>query len=156
GWRHNDAIFLAPVARELGPEWATVTAPVVALGWQGLLRRLVAGSDVERIPPQPTPLLDAADLIGLSIDDVEASIRLSRLVNLVRPGARLLVTRGDRGGTLLTSHRPARSTLRAYPAIPSNDVVDPTGAGDVFLAALLATMLEGTRLGADDIAARLT
>ena len=95
-------------------------------------------------------------MVGVSADDLEPRARLSELVDLVRPGATLVVTRGDRGGTALTSRRPARSTLRAYPAIPSNGVVDPTGAGDVFLAALLATAIDGARLGAVDMAARLT
>src|SRR5438477_11161973 len=95
-------------------------------------------------------------LLGVSIHDVDRDVRLIDLVDLVRPGATVAVTRGDRGGTVLISRRPARSTLRAYPAIPSNGVVDPTGAGDVFLAALLATAIDGARLRAVDVAARLT
>jgi sugar/nucleoside kinase (ribokinase family) len=156
GWRDNDAVFLGPVAAELPPAWASVPAPFVALGWQGLLRRLRPGSDVERVAPEPGPLLAAADLVGVSTDDIGAGVRLRELVDLVRPGATLVVTRGERGGTVLVSRRPARSALRAYPAIPSNGVVDATGAGDVFLAALLAATLDGARLGTEDLAARLT
>ncbi len=146
------AVLLGPVAGELGDDWALVPGPAafVALGWQGLLRTLVDGRDVERLAPAAGPLVARADLIGLSIDDIEADVRLSRLVDLLSPGASLLVTRGDRGGTVLTSRRPARSSLRAYPATPSNGVVDPTGAGDVFLAALLATIVDGPTLGVDD------
>jgi len=155
GWRATDALFLGPVAAELGPEWAGLPAPFVALGWQGLLRRLVAGTDVQRIDPAPSPLLDAAGLVGVSIDDIDPGTRLSALVDLIRPGAALVVTRGDRGGTALTSRRPARSALRAYPAIPPNRVVDATGAGDVFLAALLASTIDPSRIGTDDMAARL-
>ena len=156
GWRHNDAVFLGPVAGELGSAWASITAPFVVLGWQGLLRRLVPGEDVERIAPRPEPLLAVANLVGVSGDDVDPRVRLGALVDLVRPGATLVVTRGDRGGTALVSRRPARSTLRAYPAIPSNGVVDPTGAGDVFLAAVLGATLDGARLGVESLAARLT
>ena len=155
-WRTNDAVYLGPVAAELGREWATLLAPLVALGWQGLLRRLTAGTDVERVAPIPAPLLAVADLVGVSEDDVDPAVRLSDLVDLVRPGATLVVTRGERGGTVLISRRPARSILRAYPAIPSNGVVDPTGAGDVFLAALVATVIDGARLGAEDLTARMT
>ena len=155
-WRANDAVFLGPVAGELPSEWAAVTAPLVALGWQGLLRRLVAGQDVTRIDPKPEPLLAVADLVGVSVDDLDPAARLSQLVDLISPGATLAVTRGDRGGTLLTSRRPARSSLRAYPAIPSNGVVDATGAGDVFLAALIAAEIDGSRLGARDVGSRLT
>jgi len=153
-WRANDAVLLGPVAAELGPAWAAISAPMVALGWQGLLRRLVAGADVERVAPQPEPLLARADLVGVSVDDVGPA-RLRDLVDLVRPGAMLAVTRGDRGGTALVSRRPARSILRAYPAIPSNRAIDPTGAGDVFLASLVATAIDGARLGAEDLTARL-
>ena len=155
-WRANDAVLLGPVAAELGAEWATLSAPLMALGWQGLLRRLVAGADVERVAANAHPLLAIADLVGVSVDDVDGGVRLSELVDLVRPGATLVVTRGDRGGTALVSRRPARSILRAYPAIPSNGVIDPTGAGDVFLAALVATVIDGARLGAEDLASRLT
>jgi len=155
-WRGNDAVFLGPVAAELPPAWASVSAPIVALGWQGLLRRLVTGADVERIAPGPGSLLAAADVVGVSSDDVDPQVRLSELVDLVTPGSTLIVTRGDRGGTALVSRRPARSNLRAYPAIPSNGVVDATGAGDVFLAAFLAATVDGARLGADALGARLT
>ena len=150
GWAlEAAALMLAPVAGELPEEWAGVAGAdaLVALGWQGLLRELVAGRDVARLPPAVGPLVTRADLLGVSSEDVGAEVRLRDLVDLIRPGASLLVTRGDRGGTLLTSRRPARSSLRAYPAIPSNGAVDPTGAGDVFLAGLVATALDGTRLG---------
>jgi sugar/nucleoside kinase (ribokinase family) len=153
-WRANDAVLLGPVAAELSPVWASISAPIVALGWQGLLRRLVAGADVERVAPRPDPLLARADLVGVSVDDV-GPVRLRDLVDLVRPGATLAVTRGDRGGTVLVSRRPARSILHAYPAIPSNGAIDPTGAGDVFLAALVATAVDGVRLGVGDLTARL-
>jgi sugar/nucleoside kinase (ribokinase family) len=155
-WRRSDAVILGPVAGELDAGWATVAAPLVALGWQGLLRGLIAGADVERLAPRRDPLLAVADLVGVSVDDLDPAVRLSDLVDLVRPGATLIVTRGGRGGTALLSRRPARSILRAYPAIPSNGVVDPTGAGDVFLAALVATAIDGLRLGAEELADRLT
>jgi sugar/nucleoside kinase (ribokinase family) len=156
GWQNNRALFLGAVAGELDASWATVSAPFVALGWQGLLRRLVAGADVERLAATPQPLLAAADLVGVSIDDFGVETPMRDLVNLVRPGATLVVTRGDRGGRALISRRPGRPGLRAYPAIPSNGVVDATGAGDVFLAALLATVIDGPRLGVEGWAERLT
>src|SRR4051794_21488329 len=76
-WTATDALFLAPVAGELGPDWARATnagrsredssgvgvgdgdghaedrgdARIVALGWQGLLRTLAPGEPVRRRPP---------------------------------------------------------------------------------------------------------
>ncbi len=155
-WRTSDAVLFGPVAGELGPAWESVASAYVALGWQGLLRRLEAGMDVRRVPPAPHPLLAAADLVGVSIDDVEPGTRLGALVDLVRPGATLAVTRGDRGGTVLMRRRPARSALFAYPAIPSSRLVDATGAGDVFLATLLAATIDAARLDTGTMAGRLT
>lgn len=142
-WRSAGAVLLAPVAGELGPEWATAArvGSVVALGWQGLLRRVVRGEAVARVAPGPHAFLTVADLIGLSADDLTSDLRPRDLVDLIRPGATVVITRGDRGGTALTSRRPARAALHAYRAIASDRVVDPTGAGDVFLAALLAIRL---------------
>lgn len=143
-WRRPGPMILGPVAGELGEGWAKVAGSesLVALGWQGLLRRLVPGQPVTRLAPAAGALVERADVIGVGVDDVGPDARLSALVDLIRPGATLVVTRGDRGGTALTSHRPARSTLHAYPAIPPDRLVDPTGAGDVFLAALVAASID--------------
>ncbi|HLX35269.1 MAG TPA: PfkB family carbohydrate kinase [Candidatus Limnocylindrales bacterium] len=149
GWAIDaNAVVLAPVAGELRDGWSGVANgdAVVALGWQGLLRGVVAGRDVSRIPPAAGPLVARAELLGVSEEDVGPDVRLRDLVELIRVGSTLVLTRGERGGTALTSRRPARSSLRAYPAIPSNGVVDATGAGDVFLAALVATAIDGSRL----------
>lgn len=154
GWAGADAVLLAPIAGELGPEWSAAgqarvarRAPavdgsrprgMVALGWQGLLRRLERGRPVTRAAPIPHALLAAADLVGVSADDLGSETRPRDLVELIRHGATVVITRGPAGGTALTSRRPARAALHAYRGVPADRVVDPTGAGDVFLATLLA------------------
>jgi sugar/nucleoside kinase (ribokinase family) len=152
-WRSppGAGVLLAPVAGELGPEWASAApaGSLVALGWQGLLRRVVRGLSVDRVAPVPHAFLEAAQLIGLSADDLAADVRPGALVDFLRPGATVVITRGDRGGTAFTSRRPARALRQAYRAIAPDRVVDPTGAGDVFLAALLATMLRPRSSDAD-------
>jgi sugar/nucleoside kinase (ribokinase family) len=147
-----DALVIAPVAGELDDSWAALAdgapAPLVALGWQGLLRDIAAGRDVERRAPVGGPLLTRADLAVVSADDLGPTIRPADVVPLVRPGATLVVTRGERGGSAFS--RPlggGRSALRTYTAPEPERVVDPTGAGDVFLAALVATAVDGERLG---------
>lgn len=149
-WRPAAAMLLGPVAGELSPDWLDVGAAgsPVALGWQGLLRRLVPGEPVHRLDPVDHPFLRRATLVGVSADDVGPEQRLRDLVDRIAPGATLVVTRGDRGGTALTSRRPARSALLAYPAIASDAVIDPTGAGDVFLAALFAWSIGAVEGGA--------
>lgn len=156
GWANADAVFFGPIAGELGPEWAAVTPGTVALGWQGLLRRLEPGQPVARLGPTSHPLVAAADLVGVSADDLLAAAHPRQLVDLIRPGATVVITRGLRGGTALTSRRPARAAVHSFHAVPSDRIVDPTGAGDVFLAAVLAAILAGPELEvAEDWPSRL-
>lgn len=137
-----DAFFAAPVAGELGAAWAAVCPPLTALGWQGLLRELRPGADTARRPPVRTALLDAATLVGASRDDFAAGTTVASLARLLGPSTTLVLTEGEVGGlTIRTSPDGMAGPARRYPAIPSDRTVDPTGAGDVFLAALLATRL---------------
>jgi sugar/nucleoside kinase (ribokinase family) len=151
-WRRAPGWILAPVAAELPPDWAQLPADdaFVAVGWQGLLRELEAGEPVRHVAPRPDPIIRRADLVGLSRDDVDRNVPLADLYGLLRRGASLAVTQGDRGG--LVAHgahgdRDAALELRHYPAVPSHELVDPTGAGDVFLAALAAARIEPRLVG---------
>lgn len=140
------AWMLVPVADELGPEWATEPGAVafVAVGWQGMLRTLVAGEMVRRRAPQRNELVARANLIGLSRDDLAPATSPSDLLRLIGTHAELVVTEGDRGGSIsgpATGDDRRRSTRR-YPALRSDELVDPTGAGDVFLAAIVAARLD--------------
>jgi sugar/nucleoside kinase (ribokinase family) len=145
-----DAVLFAPVADELGEAWASVApvAAVVGLGWQGLLRTLVAGQPVRRRAPRPSALLRRADLVGLSRADVEPDQPIAELEGTLGPGTSILLTDADRGGFLCSAGHPSgRRRWHAYEAIPADAVVDPTGAGDVFLATLLAARVDPRRFG---------
>ncbi|HEX3427928.1 MAG TPA: PfkB family carbohydrate kinase [Candidatus Limnocylindrales bacterium] len=151
-WLGAPGWILAPVAAELPPEWAVAPpeAALVAVGWQGLLRELTAGEPVGHIAPRPDPIVRRADLVGLSRDDVDRNLALADLYALLRRGASLAVTQGDHGGLIAHGARTDREAaleLRHYPAVPSHEVVDPTGAGDVFLAALAAARIEPRLVG---------
>lgn len=139
-WSAAPLWLMAPVADELPESWAQIPGPdaLVALGWQGLLRDLVRGAVVRRRAPRQSALASRAAIVGLSRDDLDPDASEASLVRLLRSDAVLLVTDGDRGGvrTRLAAGRPIER--RRYPALPANVVVDPTGAGDVFLAAYLA------------------
>jgi hypothetical protein len=148
-WRAVQGWILAPVAAELVDEWAAVPpeAAIVALGWQGLLRRLVPGEPVHHVGPADHPIVRRADLVGISRDDVAADQPLTELYALLRPGAVLAVTQGDRGGVVADGSPGEPLHLRHYPAVPSHAPVDPTGAGDVFLAALAAARVQPRLVG---------
>lgn len=142
-WRTASDWVLAPVAGELRVEWGSApgAAARVALGWQGLLRDLSHGGAVTRRPPEPSPLLSRADLVVVSRLDLDPGLRISELGPILRPRATLVVTDGDLGGTVWRSDGVRAATVRRYPAIPAAGVVDATGAGDAFLAGLVAARL---------------
>jgi sugar/nucleoside kinase (ribokinase family) len=145
GWtRGNDAVLLGPIAAELGAGWARFAAGTrhVALGWQGLLRDMTAGSDVRRVDPCASPLLDAASLVSVSRDDLAEGQDPRHLLALLRPDATLVVTHGEEGGRILSRGADGAVRDEPYPAISSDRIVDPTGAGDVFLASMLAARLD--------------
>ncbi|HET7701961.1 MAG TPA: PfkB family carbohydrate kinase [Candidatus Limnocylindrales bacterium] len=151
-WRAAPGWILAPVAAELPPAWADVPSSeaIVAVGWQGLLRELEAGQPVRHVTPRPDPIVRRADLVGLSRDDVDRDVALADLYGLLRRGASLAVTQGDQGGLIVHGahgDHEAALELRHYPAVPSRAAVDPTGAGDVFLAALAAARIEPRLVG---------
>ncbi|HET7031239.1 MAG TPA: PfkB family carbohydrate kinase [Candidatus Limnocylindrales bacterium] len=154
-WRDAPGWILAPVAAELPAAWADLPAAeaLVAVGWQGLLRELVPGEPTHHVAPRPDPIVARADLIGLSRDDIDRETELADLYRLLHRGASLAVTQGDRGGLIVHGAHSAHGEpeaaleLRHYPAIKSHRPVDPTGAGDVFLAALAAARIEPRLVG---------
>jgi len=153
GWLGSAAWILAPVAGELQGDWAAAPSQeaIVAVGWQGLLREVRAGEPVRGLTPRASPLLARADLVGVSRGDLPPDQALDDLCRFLRPGATLLVTAGEDGGIVAEVGPDGPRRLYRYPAVPADRSVDPTGAGDVFLAAVLAARarpgLVGGRIG---------
>jgi fructokinase len=136
-WRAAPAWYLSPVADELPDGWAAIPpGALVALGWQGILRALEGGAPVRPRPPAPRALVRRADMVSMSTEDLEPGADLRGLLRLLRTGALCTLTHGGRGG-LAFAVSPGAPRMRRFPAVAAA-VVDPIGAGDVFLAALLA------------------
>jgi sugar/nucleoside kinase (ribokinase family) len=142
-WLASPAWSLVPVADEVDDGWTELIGAdaTVAVAWQGMLRRLEANAHVERIPPRERPILRRADLIGLSHLDVAKDTTLHELTQFVDPGARLLITQGGHGGLLVTTGPDGPTEVLRYLPTRTDREVDPTGAGDTFLAALLTAFV---------------
>ena len=148
-WLASPAWSLVPVADEVPDAWAERIGSdaTVAVAWQGMLRRLVAGSRVERVPPTERAILRRADLVGMSHHDVGAATTLDELTRFIHPGARLLVTQGGHGGLLVTTGPDGPTEALRYLPTRTDREVDPTGAGDTFLASLLTALVRPGLVG---------
>jgi sugar/nucleoside kinase (ribokinase family) len=147
-WADARIWFMAPVADEVDDAWADV-APAstgVVLGWQGLLRNLAAGETVGRRRPVARPLVRRADLVALSEHDVGDEVSETELLAMLRPGAQLVVTQGAKGGRAIAIHPDGTAHAPVgYGPAAAGLAVDPTGAGDTFLAALIVASVERSR-----------
>jgi sugar/nucleoside kinase (ribokinase family) len=148
-WLAAPGWSVVPVAGEVRDDWADVIPPDahVAVAWQGFLRDLRAGEHVRQLAPQGSPIIRRADLIGVSRDDLAPDVALETLQRLVRPGADLLITEGDAGGLLMRLEMDVAPERLRYRSPVSDQEIDPTGAGDTFLAALHASGLRAARPG---------
>ena len=130
-WRDPDVLFLGPVAGEVPAGTpAGFAAEVVGAGAQGWLRAFDAeGNVTSREWPDPGADLAGVHVLVLSEHDVPRAAEAARDLLTFVPIVAL--TRGWVGSRLFT-----RDGVQDVPTLPREEV-DPTGAGDVFAAALL-------------------
>jgi sugar/nucleoside kinase (ribokinase family) len=148
-WRGPDVLHLAPVLGELdvGAFAAASGARLVGLGVQGLVRDVRPDGAVAPRPWEPEPAaLAGVHAAVVGEDDVRGQRDLvARLAAAVPVVA---FTHGARGCEVIV-----RGQTRVVGVHPAREV-DPTGAGDVFAAALLLALARGedpvdaARLGA--------
>ena len=141
-WRAAPIVLLGPLAQEMAPEFATLfprqPGRIIAATPQGWLRRW---DENRRVWPTPwlaaAQVLPALDVLILSHDDLlpfadgnrAASDAMLAQWSMSVP---LLVATDGRHGATLFQH----GTAERFPAFAANEL-DPTGAGDVFAAAVL-------------------
>jgi sugar/nucleoside kinase (ribokinase family) len=140
-WRACSIVHLAPVAQEVDAALSGAF-PGALLGAtpQGWLR---AWDDAGLVRPaewrERDHVLSHLRALVLSQDDIaqEAVAADAAIAELARGVPVMVVTRGAAGADLLE-----RGGCVRVPALPTREV-DPTGAGDVFAAALFVALAEG-------------
>ncbi len=133
-WRSAPVVHLGPIAQELDTTLTPDRFPgaLVGITPQGYMRTWDAAGRVSPIPwAQAAAMLPAATVTILSQEDLGFSQDLER--DYAARASRLVVTRADLGATLYT-----HGERRDFPAPVIAEVRHPTGAGDVFAAALLS------------------
>lgn len=136
-WRSAPVVHLGPIAAET-PESMVTSFPGALLGVtpQGWMRSWGSlPGPISYVPWQPAPaLLRQIGALILSIEDVRGDEALVR--SYAKHCPLVALTRSAQGSTLFLHGEPHQ--IPAYPATER----DPTGAGDVFAAALLVRLHE--------------
>ncbi len=128
-WKKAPLVHLAPVADEVDPLLATAfPGALLGITPQGWMRQWdQVGHISYRSWNDGSIILSKVGAVVLSIEDINGDEGL--VCTMARQAAILVVTRGADGCTVFVDATP-----HTIPA-PQTDVLDPTGAGDIFAAA---------------------
>jgi hypothetical protein len=134
GWLDAPLVHLAPLVNEVDPTIASqFPDATVLLTPQGYMRQWGSDGKVNFKYWLDQDMLRAVDILVCSRQDIadapELEYKFGDYVDHV------IVTNGDQGG--MYYHDGIAEPYAAYPVVET----DPTGAGDVFAAALLSSML---------------
>jgi sugar/nucleoside kinase (ribokinase family) len=126
-------VHLAPIIGEGDPQIAHMFRnATVLLTLQGWLRRVEADGRVRFKRWFDPYALRSIDIVVFSEEDIVEAPDMEQA--FAQSVSNLFVTRAERGGTYYRNGEP-----NSY-GTPQVEVINPTGAGDVFAAALLASL----------------
>jgi len=140
------AIHIAPVAGEITYEVAKKLkncADLLSLDPQGLVRNFGEKGSVTHSSLTDKRILELVDIYKSSSNEIKAVTGLSRLNSAIKAvhdyGVEtVIVTLGMKGAVL-----SIEENVYNVPAYKSEKIIDPTGAGDVFIGAFLAEYIHG-------------
>jgi sugar/nucleoside kinase (ribokinase family) len=140
------AIHIAPIAGEVAygvVEKLRRCAGILSLDPQGLVRNFDENGNVTYGSMTDKRVLEMVDIYKSSSDEIKAVTGLSDLDSAIRSiherGVEtVVVTLGLKGSVV-----SAKEVTYNVPAYRSERIVDPTGAGDVFIGAFLAEWVRG-------------
>jgi len=138
--RDTRSVVLASIAHEIEPsmfeEYGVVRRVLAA---QGYLRSWDADGTVRRREwDDARDVLSRVSVAVVSEEDIEGNIDLARGWARSAP---VIVTVAERGAILLRGGREVE-----VGGFPADEVIDPTGAGDAFCAALALSLADGNDL----------
>lgn len=131
-WINTDIVYICPVANEVDPSIVRMFPDsIIGVSPQGWMRQW---DNSGRVSPRKWAsarnILPNIDILVMSEEDIAPFPEVvDEYKDLVREA--MVLTRGERGSTLFH-----RGQVIDFPAFRTN-MVDPTGAGDVFAAAFL-------------------
>lgn len=143
------AIHVAPIAGEVTYEAAKKLrscAQWLSLDPQGLVRKFDDKGNVTRGSLADKRVLELVDIYKSSSIEIKATTAMSNLKSAIRAvhnyGVEtVIVTLGMKGAVLSVEGK-----VYKIPAYKSKKVIDPTGAGDVFIGGFLAEYIRGENL----------
>ncbi len=149
-WRSAPLVHLAPLTDEVDPQIAHLFPDaMVLLTLQGWLRRWDADGRVRFKRWFDREVLRSIDIVVYSEDDILEAPDME--ADFIAATEHLVVTRAERGGSYFNG-----GDTHPYDTLQV-EVVNPTGAGDVFAGALLSSLhlLGGDMQSAIKVAARM-
>jgi len=140
------AIHVAPVAGEVSYKVVKKLkncADLLSLDPQGLVRKFDEKGNVTLRSVKNKRILELVDVYKSSLNEIKAATGMSRLDSALKTvhsyGVEtVIVTLGVKGAVL-----SVEETIYDIPAYKSKRIVDPTGAGDVFVGGFLAEYIRG-------------
>jgi sugar/nucleoside kinase (ribokinase family) len=137
-WRRAPIVHLGPLAREIAPDELGGLAPAwLGATPQGWFRHWGPDGLVRLEPPEAAAFVDVAIRVLVLSEGAEEANGEALIAQVRARGGLVAITRGARGSTLLWEDQ-----VVAVPTYPVAEV-DPTGAGDVYAAALLIRLAAG-------------
>ena len=141
-----NVVHLAPIAGEVSYELAVLLrsrAEILSLDSQGLLRRVDSAGKVSLSSNADRRILESVDVCKCSLDEILFLANKSDLSSSIKAIhdygiTTVIVTMGARGAVL-----SVEDTIYEVPPFNPKTVVDPTGAGDVFVGGFLVELFRG-------------